>query len=265
MNKTVFQDGLKDIVEGLGAYRLWLHYAWMDTKMRYRRSTLGPFWITINLAVMVATVGTLYSVLFKIEISDYLPYFAVGITIWTMLSSFINDATGAFVGAEALIKQVSMPLSLHLIRVIARNIIIFLHNLVVLVICALVFGKYPGVHSLLIPVMLLLVSANFFFLGLIIAVFSTRFRDVPQIIISLLQVFMLFTPIFWMRSLVPEGYESVYSINPFFHFIEIVRSPLLGQSINNSSLAFSLISLVVLAAVAVPFFGFFRKRIPYWL
>lgn len=262
---VTLKDALDDIFEGFLAYRVWWHYSWLDIKIRYRRSTLGPFWITLNLLIMILTVGTLYSKLFKIDINEFLPYFSAGVTVWNFMSSFIMDSTSTFIAAESLIKQMNAPLSLHLIRTLSRNVIIFMHNLAVVIACSIIFGRFSAKTMIFFPLALLLLSAIFFFLGLIVVVLSTRFRDIPQIIASLLQVMMLFTPIFWMRTIISENMSYVYLFNPCYHFIEILRCPLLGQPINISSLVFALGCLVFLICTGLPFFAFFRKRIPYWL
>lgn len=226
---------------------------------------LGPFWITINLAVMVIALGLLYSKLFRVEAAVFIPYFAAGIVAWNLFSSFLLDAAGAFVSAEHLIKQFNLPLSIHILRSLMRNIFIFFHNFLVVIGCILIYNNYFTWRLVYLPLSLALLTGIFFFLYLAIAVFSTRFRDTTQIIASLLQVFMLFTPIFWMRTIVPEGMEYIYDFNPFYHYIELLRSPILGQPIPTVSVVFSLCSLALLIAIVVPFYGFYRKRIAYWL
>ncbi|MCC8109063.1 MAG: ABC transporter permease [Planctomycetes bacterium] len=265
LDKASLIAAWSDIVAGVKLYPIWTHYAWFDIKLRYRRSTLGPFWITINLMVMVLTVGLLYSKLFRMEIGDFLPYFAVGVTVWNLISNVINDSTSVFISVESLIRQVNLPYSLHIVRALARNIIIFLHSLIFLLACSLYFGKLTLTYLLYFPVMLLLLTLIFFFLSLIIAVFATRFRDMPQIILSVLQVLMLLTPIFWLRSILPAGMEYIYKLNPFYHFIEILRAPLLGQPIGQGSVIVSVLCLLILCGISIPFFAFYRKRIPYWL
>lgn len=265
LNADMTREALRDIAAGFMAHRIWLQYAWLDIKIRYRRSTLGPFWITLNLAIMVITLGLLYSKLFRVDVAEFLPYFASGITAWSLLSSILIDSTAAFVSAESMIRQIRAPFSLHIIRTLARNVIIFLHNMVVPIFCGLIFQDTLSWHLLSVLLSLILLSAIFFFISMIVAIFSTRFRDITQIVVSLMQVFMLFTPIFWMRSVIPKGMEYIYHLNPFYHFIELLRAPMLGQPANSVSVAFSLAALVILAAVCVPFFAFYRRRIPYWL
>src|SRR4051812_1721789 len=77
----------RDILGGLAAWRLWSMLGWLDIRQRYRRSMLGAFWLTISMGVMVMALGTLYSSLFKVEINEFLPFIAAGLTIWGFLST----------------------------------------------------------------------------------------------------------------------------------------------------------------------------------
>lgn len=265
ITKASVCDAVRDIGKGMRAYRIWLHQSWLDIKIRYRRSTLGPLWITINLAVMVFALGLLYSALFRVEYREFLPYFAAGVVAWNLFSSILLDATSVFISAEHVIKQMNIPLSTHVFRCLARNFIIFLHNSLVLVACNLFLVRAFSWRLALLPLYVLMLGGIFFFLTLAVGIFSTRFRDVTQIIASILQVLMLFTPIFWMKRIVPEGMDYVYNFNPFFHFIELLRNPVLGQPVSDLNLFFSLACLALAALVTLPLYARYRRRISYWL
>ena len=42
-----FKRAFGDLRTGFSQRELWLHLGWQDIKQRYRRSVIGPFWITI--------------------------------------------------------------------------------------------------------------------------------------------------------------------------------------------------------------------------
>lgn len=69
--------GLVDIRQGLVSWRIWLMLAWNDVRRRYRRSGLGQFWLTLSMATMVGGLGFVYSNLFRVDVTKYLPYIAV--------------------------------------------------------------------------------------------------------------------------------------------------------------------------------------------
>ena len=65
--------------------------------LRYRRSLIGPFWLTLSMGIMVGTVGLIYGQLFKVEASSYLPYLTVGLLVWGLISSCISDGCQTFI------------------------------------------------------------------------------------------------------------------------------------------------------------------------
>ena len=163
---------LLDLVRGARAHHLWGLLGWQDIRRRYRRSILGPFWITISLGVFVAALGTLYGALLKVELAEYVPYLALGFIVWTLISNMLTDGCTVFTAAEGIIKQVNQPLSVHLYRIVWRNFIIFSHNAVIFVVVAVLFSVWPGVTGLLALVGLVLLCLNGAWAGLLLGIVS---------------------------------------------------------------------------------------------
>jgi lipopolysaccharide transport system permease protein len=255
---------IRDLTEGLMRWWLWGLVAWSDIKQRYRGSVLGPFWLTLSTAVMVGSLGALYSRLLHVDLASYLPYLSLGILIWGLISALLIECCTAFIAAEHVIKQIRMPLSVHLYRVIARNMIVFGHNMVVFVVVALFFQvKFGWADLMVVPGMALLilwmVPA-----GLILAALCARFRDIPPVIASLLQVIFFMTPIMWQPELLGPNIDlALY--NPFNCFIDVVRAPLMGEWIPATSWGVTLGMTALSWLIAFPFFARFRARIAYWV
>src|SRR6266568_521897 len=91
------RQAIADLVNGAHAWRVWSMMGWLDIRQRYRRSMIGPFWITLSMAVMIGTLGVVYSSLFKQEISEFVPYLAAGFCIWFLISAMITEGTMLFV------------------------------------------------------------------------------------------------------------------------------------------------------------------------
>ena len=255
---------IRDLVLGARARHLWGLLGWQDIRRRYRRSVLGPFWLTISMGVFVAALGTLYGSLLRVELSVYVPYLALGFIVWTLVASSFTEGCVAFTGAEGIIKQTTQPLSVHVYRIVWRNVIVFFHNAVIFVVVALVFSHWPGWTGLLALPGLVLVCVSCVWAGLLLAIVSARFRDVPPLVASLMRVMFFLTPIIWMPSLLP-GRALLLELNPFYHFLELVRAPLLGQ-------APGLVSWLAVAGIALGgwlltfvMFRRYRRRIAYWI
>ena len=259
---------LADIIDGARASHLWGLLGWRDIRRRYRRSVLGPFWLTISMAMLVAMLGTLYGTMLKVEIADYVPFLALGFVVWTLISGVITDGCAAFISAESIIKQTNLPLSVHVYRTVWCNLLIFFHNSAIFVVVAVLFAIWPGWTGLLALPGLVLLCLNGIWVGLLLGIVSARFRDVPPIVASLVRILFFVTPIIWMPELMPERalmLALVLDFNPFFHFVELVRVPLLGQAPELVSwLAASGITLGGWL-LAFELLRRYRRRIAYWV
>ena len=255
---------LRDIISGLALWRLWLRLGWNDIRQRYRRSILGPFWLTASMAIMVVALGVLYAELFHQEVSGFLPFLCVGLLVWSLISSFLTEGGTLFTGSESYIKQVSLPYSVYVYRAAWSKLIIFAHNLVIYFGALLYFQIWPGALALLAIPGLALVLFNGAVASLYIGMISARFRDVPQLINSVVQIVFFLTPIFWKPELL-RGRSFITDFNPFYHLLEIVRGPMLG-SVPTST---SYLAVLGISAINVMVAGFifvrYRSRISYWL
>ena len=123
-----------DLTSSLKKYRLIHELAWNDIKQRYRRTVLGPLWISLSIAATILGLGLLFGVIFNQKSAVYLPYIAVGVLFWTFISAVITEGGDCFVSMQNVIKQISLPYSLYVFRVIYRNLIMLGHNLIVAII-----------------------------------------------------------------------------------------------------------------------------------
>jgi lipopolysaccharide transport system permease protein len=259
-----FQKALTDLTSGLALWPLWGRLGWYDILQRYRRSLLGPLWLTASMAIMVVALGVLYAELFNTPINDFLPFLCVGLLVWNLISSFLTEAGTLFTGAESHIKQIRLPYSVYVYRSSWSKLIIFAHNFIIYLGVLIYFQIWPGAVAVLAIPGLLLLLFNGALASLYIGMLSARFRDVPQVINSVVQIIFFITPIMWKPELL-QTRTYITDFNPFFHLLEIVRAPLLGNAPTMGNyLVVLLISLLNVAVVGT-FFTRFRARISYWV
>lgn len=258
------ERAVQDIVQGARAMNLWGLLAWQDIRSRYRRSTLGPFWLTLSMGLLVSLLGWLYSVLFQVDLVRYLPFLALGFVVWTLISNLVLEACRVFINAQSIITQMELPLSVHVYRLVWRNLIISAHNALIFVIIALALQIWPGWTGLLALPGVALLGLNGIYVGLLLGLLSARFRDVPPIVESVMRIAFFVTPVIWMPEFLPQR-VVLLELNPFFHCLEVVRAPLLGQ-------APALVSW--LAVVGMTLLGWlvtflmyrrYRRHIAYWV
>lgn len=218
-----------DLRTGARAWRIWGRWAWIDIRQRYQRSAIGPFWMTISLAVTISGLSVVMGALFRLPLAELVPYLTVGLILWTLLSGIVNDSCYVFATAAATIRATNLPLSIYVYRMILRNLIAFLHHLAILPVVILFFGvRFDADTWLAVPALLLYV-VNGVWIGFLLGALCARYRDVPQVMVNLLQLAFFVTPIMWMpqslgdRTIIANG-------NPLFHFIDIARLPLMGQA-----------------------------------
>ncbi len=258
-----FANALDDISEGARRHELWTYLAWSDTRQRYERSIIGPLWMTINMGIMIVALGFLYSSIFRQDISRYLPYLAIGIVLWNLISAFIIEGCSTFIASATIIRNIRAPLSVHAYYTVWRNLIVFLHNLAIYLLIVILFQVWPTWNTLyIIPAMIIYVI-NGFWICMFLGLFCARFRDIPLLVASIMQIMFFFTPVLWTADLVPDRAYLVH-FNPFFHFLEIARKPLMGEMPGVESWLVS-IGLTLLGIVAMlVVFARYRNRIAYW-
>jgi ABC-2 type transport system permease protein len=259
-----------DLSQGWRQRSLWGYLGWQDIKQRYRRSVLGPLWISISMAVIATAMGILYGALFNEDIKTFLPYVATGLLIWNFIQGCILEGSEVFIANEGLIRFLPAPLSLHVYRLVWRQVLFFAHNVIVWVILMIIFPHPLGWMSLMaLPAFAVLVL-NGGWITILSGILATRFRDIPPIVASLTQLVFFMTPIVWSYDRLQENpavaeRARIAELNPVLHFIEILREPMLGDAITWRHWIVVGVITVVGWAVALVCMRNYRARVAYWV
>ncbi|CAA9412446.1 MAG: O-antigen export system permease protein RfbD [uncultured Pseudonocardia sp.] len=259
-----------DLGQGWRQRTLWGYLGWQDIKQRYKRSVLGPLWISITMAVVAVAMGILYGALFQEDIRVFLPYVATGLLIWYFINGCILEGSEVFIANEGLIRFLPAPLSLHVYRLLWRQTLFFAHNLVVWVALVVIFGTPLNASSLMAIPAFGILLLNGAWIAVLAGIVATRFRDIPPIIASLSQLLFFMTPIVWKYDTLlnnPAVAERarIAELNPVLHFVEIVRQPLLGQEIAWRHWAITGVITVAGIVVALVALRNYRARVAYWV
>ena len=260
-----------DLAAGWKQRRLWGHLGLQDVKQGYRRSVLGPLWITISMAVTAFALGILYSALFAQDLRSFLPYVATGLIIWTFIAGCINQGTEVFIRNEGLIKHLPSPLSVHVYRMVWHQVLLFAHNLAVYAVLMAIFPRRLGFEALLAIPALAVIVANGLWVAFLVGIIATRFRDIPPVMASLVQLMFFMTPIVWVyadfrdRGGTVAERARLAEFNPFLHFLEILRAPMIGDPIVARHWIVALAITVLGWALALLAMRNYRARVPYWV
>src|SRR5688572_3738679 len=145
-----FKLALDDVRQGIARVDVWFTLGWQDIRQKFRRSILGPFWLTLSTGIMLGALGFIYATIFRMELKEYFPFLAAGVAPWSLISGLILEGCQTFIASELMIRQIRLPSTSHACRVAWRNFIVLLHNLVIIVVVLLIFDKLSGVEAALL-------------------------------------------------------------------------------------------------------------------
>jgi len=256
---------IDDVIEGTLTWRPWYVLGLSEMRHRYRRSMLGPFWITATMGVQAFVMGVLLSFLFKTDVNKFLPFVCVSLVTWTFIMTCLNEGASGFIAMSSAITQVRRPLWTYVMLILWRNGLIYGHTIPVFFVPAIVLGIYPSWTYLLIPLGLALLVANAGWMALAAGLISARFRDVPMIIANLLNVLVWLTPVYYHPDQLGANTRAILQLNPLTSIIEVARAPFLNQ-------VPPLTMWVTAAGVALfgwmltlALFARTRARVPFWV
>tara|TARA_E500000178_G_C16962375_1_gene726674 strand:+ start:73 stop:888 length:816 start_codon:yes stop_codon:yes gene_type:complete len=235
----------------------------LDIKLQYRRSTLGPWWITLSMILFVSILSITYSKLVNVPIKTQLPLVACGYAVWYLISTSITSGANIFMQNQGYISQINIPVSVYIFRSITKNLVIFCHNFVVCIALILLFNPINLNTLLFIPGMLLLIL-NLYWVMLLLGMIGSRYRDIPPIITSLIQVIFLATPIAWPADKIGE-YSKILIFNPFYYAIDLTRAPLMGEKPMLLSWGVGVGLFIIGTSITFILLNKYRTRIPYWV
>jgi len=243
---------------------LWSTLAWYDIVLRYRRSLLGPWWITLSMGAMLLGMGPLYAALFGVPLARFYPHLALGIIFWNFLSGTINEGCQVFIAATTYLKHGAVPRSVFVWRSLARHLFFLAHHLVLYLPVAIWAGLNWSPRMLLIVPGLLVVVINLHALSISLGLLSARFRDVPNIVASSLQLLMFLTPVFWFPEKLP-GRARLILYNPLAQLLDILRLPLLGGQPAPGTVKLLFYFTALNVAVAALLYARLRRQVVYWV
>jgi len=237
---------------------------WRELKLRYARSFIGPFWITLAMGTWLLALSLVYGGLFGAPLHVIAPHILLGVVPWTFLSATANESAASIMKAKNFLLQTKMPVSTFVYLVIFRNLIVGLHHMVIFVGLVVVFKMWLNFNALWSIVGLACLILTGFGIGLITAVLTPRFRDLQPLINNLTTVGFFLSPVMWRpQDLV--RYKFVYEYNPFAHLLDLFRLPLLGQAPEPLTLYVACGTAVFTPLVGFLVLGAYRKRIMFWL
>ena len=263
------QRTVRDVLRSVRLWHIWTRLGFLDLRMRFRRSAVGPGWVFLNLAVLVVAIGFIYANLLGQDAREFIPYLTAGMILWNYLTNSIVEGGNAFVNCEGYIKQISLPIYVYILRAFVSVGLTSGITVFAFVIVALYYRIPISAGTLLaVPGLLIVMTASLLLIT-IFAHLNTRFRDIAHMATVVLQVLFYATPVIFPADLLLERRPDlafVIELNPMYHLIEVVRHPLLtGAPAAALSYAAAAVIITVLGIGAASVIAVFQRRIVFAL
>lgn len=260
------KKGFLDYIQSFCYPSKWVYLALMDVYMRYKRTILGPWWITLSIGIIILVMSLVWPNILSVDMNFFLPYFTIGYIYWHWIQSTLVESCSVFIEFEGLIKQVKLPVTTLVLRVTTRNLILFLHNSILIIIVLYfyiddanyLFIFFNSIYS----VFLVFVSLSA--IGVMLAFLSVRYRDIINIIGYFLQLLFFITPIIWHASIINKIHFFL-EFNIVFHWIEIFRQPLIKLDPFVYSYYVVEVFALIMIILSLYFIGKNKNNLPFWL
>lgn len=236
-----------------------------DFKRLGAGTKLGRFWPTIAVLIRITFIGLVFSLVFQSDRGDYLPWLASGFITWTMMSSVITAGSLSFSSSKGLMLTLPIPKEAFILRNVVREALVFTQNLAVMAGVFLVFQTAPS-GKLLLFIPGLLISLVFLTgLLMILGPLVARFKDLGQFISAIMGVMLFVLPVMWEPGRIQSDLAHlILGLNPLYHFLQVVRLPLIDQVPTDVNYLLALGGAVAVLAFGIVAMAKTRDRLVYW-
>ena len=265
MGMLQLQAALDDVRQSLKRLRLAFYLGWRESILPYRAARIGPFWMMLQTALWAGAIGYFLAPSAGRGEPSYYVYVTVGIALYSTFLIFISEGASVFVREKNLILNVPNPFLIYVLKIAAKALIQVVMTIPIIILSFLVAGLQPnGMILLAIPALVLLFL---FGIGvtLTLGTLGVRFRDVIFATQAAMRLMLFVTPIFWIVEQRHGARRMLAEINPLYHFISIVRDPIMGKAADMHHWNIALASTVMALMLGFLLFAYYRGRIAIWL
>jgi lipopolysaccharide transport system permease protein len=232
----------------------------------FRHSLLGPLWNSVGVALAIASIGLLFGTILRRQLDSfeaYVDHLAAGLVMWAFLSAVIGESSIAFARWMPILRHSAISLPTIAASIFLRHLPVFAVNLCLLLGLRFLLLDHPPAFPALAAAILLLL-ANVAWLGMAAMALAARFRDLGQLLPSLLQFAFLLTPILWPPYFLGR-FEYLLLFNPFHHLLSIFADAMAGETAPAVNWMVGIGMALSGGAGAAVLLRWSRPRWPYWI
>jgi lipopolysaccharide transport system permease protein len=231
-----------------------------DLKVKYFQTIFGPLWVVMTPLITVGVMTFVFGLMIKVP-SDDLPYilfYLVAIVPWYAFIAVLNQTVSSLEAHSGLISKIYFPRLVIGASCVVNGAVDFFVGYCVAVGFTIYFSMFSLDFIIIMPLLLFIQMVWALGLGLMLAPYNARYRDVKHIVPLIIQLYYFASPIMYPVSVAPVWAQWIYKINPFAVVINTYRTSLNGHPTDWLSVLFALVfSCAVLAFGA---FVFLRKE-----
>lgn len=258
------RSGFHDLTQALRSLPLVLYFAWGDTRARYRRSYLGPFWIVLGTAIGVVGLAYLWSGLLNTPRATLVPALTVGLIVWQCITGVMIESPMLFVRNAAVIRNIRTSLVIFPLQLVLRHLINLVHHSVIIVVVLIIFPPPLSWIQLMVIPGIMLLAANLLWFAVLLGMLGARFRDIEPLVTAVVPMLFFLSPVIFPADH-PGVPSEILWANPLTYLIMIVREPLEGVLPAASTYGVAVAMLVMGWVAALAMIGFRRHRLSMWV
>jgi ABC-type polysaccharide/polyol phosphate export permease len=214
-------------------YEFWIQVRELSLasiKSRYRSTWAGFVWVVINPLLMFGVQSLVFKNFMRIEVPNYYLFLLGGLLPWIFITSTIQMATPTIVNSSQLLRSFKINPLVIIYAQVLDNFINFMASLLITLIPFLFFYDVHFFNLMLLPLSLIPILVGTLSISLIMAIQGVFFRDLNFILSFAFSVLFYLTPIFYPREFVPESWQWIIDINPFYYLLSPFRLSIVNSS-----------------------------------
>ena len=220
--------------------RIWLHLGWRDLRIRYAATKIGPWWSAANLFATIMGSSLAVGLLSGKGALTQAPRLAVGLSIWSLISASLIEATSLYEDDKSLLLNTTITEKSLIYRLIWRNFIIFAHNALVVILVFVISGNYSPLEIVYLVPIALLTSVALLYPIVLFAQSVYWMPDLRAVLPPFIQFCFFLTPVLWEPPTSGPG-KLLLELNPAAWFLHFSQGIILHYSVYWSYLARMLI------------------------
>lgn len=219
-------------------------------KTRYKRSVLGVLWTLLNPLLTMIVLTIVFSAVFRFEVENYSIYVLTGLIAWNFLSSSTAGAMGEMLWSGSLLGRIYIPKSVFSVSAVGTALVNLLLSLIPVFLISLVLGIRFTPALLVMPFSILIMTVFALGIGLTLSTAAVYFADMVPVYDVFLTIWMYATPIIYPLEILPEQFEWLVWVNPFYYIVTLFREPLYNGTVPDLNVwliasGFALLSILI--------------------